>query len=268
MSAIKFCFEFPLSLSLSSISVCMCVSVLLRCCLLCLLLLLLFLSYFICWHFSVLTWLPFIYDAVVRWERVEFSCMLSYFLHEQWAHSLSYTSDSITHYVFIFHVCWRQCVCNHVWNSNRAFPFWVVCKTEKSRLNAAYRKPDHWWLKVGYFPQKCSTRQTPFPTNNVHTLSFIFSFNLYVPIRCCIFVRCGIFIFFPLFSFHIFFAAKVYTTSALVCFAQQNLLCHPIRSELAYVIARNEVSSIFHALTTHTTWKILFNAYLQILKMQ
>lgn len=33
--------------------------------------------------------------------------------------------------------------------------------------------------------------------------------------------------------------------TALVCQAQPNLLCHPIKSELAYVIARNEVSSIF-----------------------
>lgn len=69
-----------------------------------------FASFSSCWHFSALTWLPFIYTMLF---------LVSAALPNNGI--LKYTSDSITHYVFIFHVNWRQCVCNHVWNSHLAW---------------------------------------------------------------------------------------------------------------------------------------------------
>lgn len=88
--------------------------------------------------------------------------------------------------------------------------------------------------------------------------------SIYIVIWCCwhffLILRRYIFFYSSLFLFvcWLFFGVSDDSTyneyvwkrcekwDAVVCFAQPNLLCHPIRSELAYVIARNEVSYIFH----------------------
>lgn len=112
-------------------------------------------------------------------------------------------------------------------------------------------------MRDAHATQKLSICILCFMVKDERGLSFLFSFNLY-----CHLASLPSFVFFLPFCQHFLLPSHLRCVcwlefrwnhecalmeyATLVCFAQQNLLCHPIRSELAYVIARNEVSYIFH----------------------
>lgn len=131
----------------------------------------------------------FIRSSIFRSQRVDaISIYMRRFM--KWGRRLNngitkYTSGSITHYVFIFHVYWRQCVCNHVCDpifaqiaTSLVLDVWIwkCCETEAEREREkeggekqSTRCTEHWTFKA----------QMPKASYYIDCHQFIFSWAIY-----------------------------------------------------------------------------------------
>lgn len=199
----------------------------------------------------VLTWLPFIYGSTSWWTHYR-------------TMATKYTSDSITHYVFIFHVYWRQCVCNHVCNSNLTARY-IYIYIDISAIYIRFVEAAYWnWIgesteRAGPFskmqPNKRANKRARAPYDNNFICSTLSRDNALVIIHIFFqfmlssvalrfiphFLFCLSFFSFVAFRHCFSFVAVLSTSFSRMTF-QKKMLCSFALHNKIYCVIRSEVN--------------------------